>query len=307
MNTIDHEQNEQDLNSKKINSNTETYFDEILSEINRTGFYSELEDLDKEMMPGIDELWTSGNKVDNYSTTQLSPKIEEEFSKINMDISEIKNSLANLSQFFKNQKNTESSSINDLNSNLIIFKNDFDDSQEKLVNYVSELGNETKIRDRAFEKLYEQLEMYKKNFYFSLLKPFITDLVLFYDRINENLNNSFVDENYLSTLIMFKEELLEILFRNGIVPIEKSEPGDKFDPRKSNAIKRIYTEDKNLDQCVEKVLLEGFTFEDKQFRPETVVIYKYKKNEEEDSESKSESFDELDEILDNEQNHEVEK
>ncbi|PID27227.1 MAG: nucleotide exchange factor GrpE [Candidatus Cloacimonadota bacterium] len=272
-------------------SNSETFFDEILSDIDKNGYYSELSDLDNALISSADNNW--GSKKSDTKNVDIS-KVESKVSSLIGDIKDVKKRLNSLSEDIAIMN--ENSSKNDLSNSFLLLKNDLEDNNDRVIQSLRDLDVDNKTRDKAFEKLYEQLDMYKNNFLKSLIKPFITDLLLFYDRICENIS-TIKNENSSGsdTLGMFKDELLEILSRNGISPMEKSDIGDKFDPRKSNALKRISTEDKDLDLCIEQVVHEGFTHDDKVVRPESVVIYRYKKSK--NNSGNSESFYELQEIL----------
>ncbi|NCG19116.1 MAG: hypothetical protein GWP91_08900, partial [Rhodobacterales bacterium] len=41
-----------------------------------------------------------------------------------------------------------------------------------------------KVREKAFDKLYEELRQYKDDFIFQAEKPLLLDLLLFYDSLN---------------------------------------------------------------------------------------------------------------------------
>ena len=65
------------------------------------------------------------------------------------------------------------------------------------------------VKEKAFEELYSQLDSYKRNFVDSAMKPFVQDLLLFYDRITSDIEHCKVSDNasQSDSMLTFKDEL----------------------------------------------------------------------------------------------------
>jgi molecular chaperone GrpE len=128
-------------------------------------------------------------------------------------------------------------------------------------------------KEEAFERLYRELEALKKNEAFERNRPLFTDLILLFDRIEnyrqvnpENLSNN------ASVLSSISDELLEILFRQGISVIASSA---KFDPTTQRALKLNITNQEDKNNYVSQVVRKGFRYFDNILRPEEVIVNKY--------------------------------
>jgi len=121
----------------------------------------------------------------------------------------------------------------------------------------------------------------------SVSKPFIKDLILFYDRINTNISHfddneieNGIDEkedkrNFVGILNNFKDEIIEILNRNGIERKPQSKIGDIFDPEMCSVLEQIKTDDPEIDNLsIKEVLQEGFLVDGKVLRHESIIVYK---------------------------------
>lgn len=193
------------------------------------------------------------------------------------NIDEVSKSVTSLRRAMSSDGTETRKIISGIENSLMMFKSEIEDNVDRLSDLFEQRISEDETKDKAFEELYSQLNMYKSDFMKSLLKPFITDLLLFYDRILNNISHLEDDNRDIlyPVLSMFKDELLEILLRNGIEPIEKSIEGEKFNPEKSKVIKKEFTDDIDKDMTIFEVVNEGFYQDGKLLRPESVVIYKY--------------------------------
>jgi len=132
-------------------------------------------------------------------------------------------------------------------------------------------------KDELFDKLYRELDQYKRDFLFQVMKPIFLDMILLYDRI-ENIKNTLRqtetdDTKMLEILESINEEILEILYRQQITRIEDT--CSQFDYRLQKAISIEEISDPQADGTVKKVLRHGFRYKDKILRPEEVIVNKY--------------------------------
>jgi len=132
-----------------------------------------------------------------------------------------------------------------------------------------------KVREKAFDQLYEELRQYKDDFLFQAEKPLLLDLLLFYDSLNwfqESLVKQEMSPDVVADSFQYLiDEFLEVLYRRDVLPLEETET---FDRRVHKAVKVSPTTDKKLENKVAQVLKRGFHRNDKLLRPEEVVIHR---------------------------------
>ncbi|MEZ4323156.1 MAG: nucleotide exchange factor GrpE [Myxococcota bacterium] len=143
---------------------------------------------------------------------------------------------------------------------------------------ISDKLNDDRVREKAFDQLYEELRQYKEEFLFQAEKPLLLDLLLFYDSLNwfqESLVKQEMSPDVIADSFQFLiDEFLEVLYRRDVLPFE---PSNTFDRKIHKAVKVEPTADKELDYKISKVLKRGFERADKVIRPEEVVIHRHKK------------------------------
>ena len=131
-----------------------------------------------------------------------------------------------------------------------------------------------KTKEEAFNRLYGELEDMKKNSIFERNRPLYIDLILLFDRI-ENLRceakqESGIPENLFKS---FSDELLEILYRQGIQIINTTSP--KFSPTIQRAVSTTQTSVKEEDNHIANTVRRGFKYQNHILRPEEVVVKKF--------------------------------
>ena len=138
------------------------------------------------------------------------------------------------------------------------------------------LSNDT-VREKAFDKLYDELKQYKNDFVFQAEKPLLLDLLLFYDSLNwfqESLVKQEMSPDVIADSFQYLiDEFIEVLYRRDVTPLEES---TKFDRTVHKAVKVGDTDDKDADYRITQVLKRGFSRNEKQLRPEEVVILRYR-------------------------------
>ena len=130
------------------------------------------------------------------------------------------------------------------------------------------------------------MRQYKENFLLQAQKPLFLDMILLFDQI-QRAAESVEDEAGQEAIENIKEELLEILYRRDVEPMEFD--GDaRFDRQWMKAIERIDTDDEAEDKTIDRVSRSGFKWNDNVLRPHEVVVKRYSKadtsNEKEDKE-----------------------
>lgn len=150
---------------------------------------------------------------------------------------------------------------------------------EERIDELSELFRERlrtdSVQQKAFDQLYEELRQYKEDFLFQAEKPFLLDLLLFYDSLNwfqqslqkQEMSPEVVGESFQYLL----DEFLELLYRRDVVPCE-SEP--RFDRRLHKAVRVVPAATPADDWRVQSVLKRGFLRGDRLLRAEEVAVYR---------------------------------
>lgn len=146
---------------------------------------------------------------------------------------------------------------------------------------VQERLSNDKVREKAFDQLYEELRQYKDDFLFQAEKPLLLDLLLFYDSLNwfqESLVKQEMSPDVVADSFQYLiDEFLEVLYRRDVIPLEES---TLFDRKIHKAVKVTETTDAEADYRIAQVLKRGFMRSDKQIRAEEVVILRFKGDKE---------------------------
>lgn len=217
----------------------------------------------------------------------------EEFSKKFNIKYENKNDLEDSESSNKKDRNDLESKVN---------TQETEDKSEKIIekiNQVDQKINEkidqmnslfiNKIQSIDFEretadKLHKELQEYKNDIYFQLIKPFIMDIISVREDMKKNIENinETLEYETLEFLQSYIEQLKIILENNDIEVYSTNTAEDKnFNPKKQRVVKQIKTSDESLHGKVYNILTDGYTYKEKVISPERVEVYSYKKNEEE--------------------------
>jgi molecular chaperone GrpE (heat shock protein) len=245
--------------------NSDYYFDDIIEELSESGLYSE------------DQVVTKPQSDEVADSEKISNKMDGIKQDISLRIQKIEQKVLNINEMLFNTKNELLQTIQKMQNSLLLMKFETEEGITKLSDLFKEKVSNDCVKDKAFEELYTQLNGYKSNFIYSAIKPFVHDLLLLFDRVESEIeHHGEPGKENCAKLTSFRDELLEILYRNDIVPMDKTAEGEKFNPEKSNAVDKAETEDENLDNTVNKVLKAGFRRGKSVLRPELVMINKFK-------------------------------
>ena len=144
-----------------------------------------------------------------------------------------------------------------------------------------------KIQSIEFEKkttdrLYKELQEYKNDMYFQLIKPVVMSLVSLRESMKKNLKSFGVmsEEEKSEILQSYIEEVEIILENNDIEIYETNIENDSYvDVKKQKIIKKIETPYEQLHGKIENVLSSGYKYKDKIISPEKIEVNIYKKPE----------------------------
>ena len=131
-----------------------------------------------------------------------------------------------------------------------------------------------KTKELAFERLYSELDAYKRNQSFEDSRPLFIDLILLYDRLD--IFKEEAENPNLAVLNSIQEELNEILLRRHIIQVELDD--NSFNPSLQRAVSRKTVNSIVLDGKVVSILRHGFTFDGTVIRPQEVVLGHYQES-----------------------------
>lgn len=148
-------------------------------------------------------------------------------------------------------------------------------------------------QDKIIASMHKELEEYKNDLYFNMIKPILDDIINTRDSIlrisRTNIDKGLI-EIPIKTLSDYSFDLEEILMKNGVEVFARSE-GDEFSPQEAQLVEKVYTNDENLNHKIAKVLSDGYKYNDRILSRQRVNVYFYKEdleNEEENLENKEE-------------------
>ena len=163
-------------------------------------------------------------------------------------------------------------------------KNDDSKSDEnKLNNLFLKKIQSIEFEKKTTDRLYKELQEYKNDMYFQLIKPVVMSLVSLRESMKKNLKSFGVmsEEEKSEILQSYIEEVEIILENNDIEIYETNIENDSYvDVKKQKIIKKIETPYEQLHGKIENVLSSGYKYKDKIISPEKVEVNIYKKPEE---------------------------
>ena len=175
-------------------------------------------------------------------------------------------------------------------------KND-ENKLEKILENIEDINGKVEILNNLFlkkiqsiefekkttDKLYKELQEYKNDMYFHLIKPIVMSLVSIRESMKKNLKSfgAMSEEEKSEILQSYIEEVEIILENNDIEIYETNIENDSYvDVKKQKIIKKIETPYEQLHGKIENILSSGYKYKDKIISPEKVEVNIYKKPEE---------------------------
>jgi molecular chaperone GrpE (heat shock protein) len=162
--------------------------------------------------------------------------------------------------------------VNEIASQLKNFQTSTELSLSNLVELVESRLALDDVKEKAFDRLYAELDELKQDREFEQLRPFFSDLVLLFDRLDHLANESLETQDVSSIVVSIREELLEILSRRGVDIIS---PSEQFDPAFQNALGTERTSDEEANNRIARVVRRGFRYNLRVLRHEEVFVYRF--------------------------------
>lgn len=131
------------------------------------------------------------------------------------------------------------------------------------------------VQQRAFDQLYDELRQYKEDFIYQAEKPFLLDLLLFYDSLQwfqQSLQKRDMSADAVVDSFQYLiDEFLELLYRRDVLPCEAA---DRFDIKTHKVVKVLPTDNPADDWKIQATLKRGFTRGNRILRAEEVAVYR---------------------------------
>ena len=134
---------------------------------------------------------------------------------------------------------------------------------------------------KIIDQMHKELQDYKSNLYFNLIKPILQDIIEVRDsirRMSDNYASKPEGERNipLKTFSDYTYDLQDILEKNE-VSIYDSKEGDECIPVKHKVIRKVSTPVEELNGKIAESLSSGYEYSGKTISPEKVVVYIYQK------------------------------
>lgn len=136
------------------------------------------------------------------------------------------------------------------------------------------------VKERMVDSLHKELQTWRDDLHFKLLRPIFSDLIGMHDDIGSLLRHDDAEApagdsaSLRRNLASFQGTLEEILERNGVTCF--TEESEVFIPQRQRATKTIETTDPGKDTKIAQRLRKGFVYGGRVLRPELVYIFKVK-------------------------------
>jgi molecular chaperone GrpE len=128
-------------------------------------------------------------------------------------------------------------------------------------------------KEKAFDVLYDKMKQHERGFQASLKENLVLSLLLLYDNMVRTEADLKQDcEPASDRVALLRQELLNILYAENVEPIGELE---RFDRQRQKPVRVIATDNPTLHASIEQVVREGFVFEEKVIRPQSVVLRHY--------------------------------
>ncbi len=133
-------------------------------------------------------------------------------------------------------------------------------------------------KERQMQLLHAELQAYREDLHFRILRPLFTDLIGLHDHLSQlmpALQEGELDEaarGVKKLLVSLQESIEDTLQRNGVESY--TNPDDVVVPARQLVLKVIKTSDQSLENKIARRLRKGFQYEGKILRPEWVEVYR---------------------------------
>lgn len=137
-------------------------------------------------------------------------------------------------------------------------------------------------KEDIIDKLHQELQEYKQDLLKKLVLSFVLDVIKLADDIRKWISHfKALDASQRDPIKLFRyleaipSDLEDIFYWQGVKPFTTQE--GVFDPTRQRALKKIPTEDPELDKTIAQSVRPGYEWEGKVIRQEMVAVYMHTK------------------------------
>lgn len=155
-------------------------------------------------------------------------------------------------------------SIASLNQNMVDIKARY---EEKIAN--------DEYKNQLFDKMYQELALYKKDLYAKLMSPFINEtitLIADYERIISKLD-TYEPERVAKYLRGIPDDLMTMLENNAVEQFQ--DDGEIFNPKCQRALRSIPTDKIEDNNKISEHIHVGYRWNGVILKPEVVTVWRY--------------------------------
>ncbi len=138
-----------------------------------------------------------------------------------------------------------------------------------------------KTREKVVDRLHGELQEYKQDLIFGILRPVFVELIQLHDDIGKvaasatpTADASPEYQRLLGLVLGYQQAIEDILYRRGVETY--THDAETFDPRRQRSFSTVPTADASLNKKVAARVRPGFQSGDKVVRPEVVTVYAHK-------------------------------
>lgn len=135
----------------------------------------------------------------------------------------------------------------------------------------------SQMEEEIITNMDAELQKYKTDMYAQLIVPIFKDIIDLRESFERFIEKSKEGLDIEDRLKDYSTEMMDILDRYGVETYNSVEH-ELYNPQKQKVIKKIDTDDENLNGKVAEIMNNGYQYNGKPIYPERVAVYKYSQN-----------------------------
>lgn len=129
------------------------------------------------------------------------------------------------------------------------------------------------VRENLVRSMSEELTQYRQDFYQTLLRPILLDLISLYDDVTQVLDSPDTSSATADSLRFVRDGIEQVLARNGVQ--RYTVEGDDLNRSRQRVLSTVDTPDAALSRKIARRFRAGFGWDEKVLRPEWVSAYRH--------------------------------
>jgi molecular chaperone GrpE len=171
---------------------------------------------------------------------------------------------------------------NGITANLIPYFESLSSSMDKLGKYFEANVLYNKTQDKAIDHMHSELQLYRKDLYFQLLKPIIMELIELRESINRiSKQYSLKPENEQAVpLHIFSSYLkdLEGILKGNSITVSSSNQGDSYDSMQHSIVETTNTSNPEDHHKINEIFSDCYRYNQKVLVKEKLSVFTYIEN-----------------------------